>query len=77
MQLNKTTPVIYPKFHNTNINQTQKELNIDYNPHETTIYQSDDLDRVSLYLDNLCIISNFNTLTNLDHYISFITENIN
>lgn len=76
MALKKTSHVISPKPIFTNINQIETYEDIHYNPHETTIYDSGDLDHVSNCLDNLCIISHFCTLSNLDEYVSFLRDHL-
>ena len=77
MALNKTSLVISPNLIFTDINEIKTEEDIHYNPPpETSIYDSDDLDRVSTCLDNLCIISHFCTLTSLDDYVSFLRDHL-
>ena len=76
MALNKTSHVISPKPIFTNINEIKTDEDIHYNPPETSIYDSSDLDRVSSCLDNLCIISHFCTLTSLDDYVSFLRDHL-
>lgn len=46
-------------------------------PFENDIYQSNDLNNVSNCLDNLCIISQFCTITSLDQYVDFMFEHLN
>ncbi len=46
-------------------------------PIQTSSYQSNDLNNVSNYLDNLCIISQFSTITSLDEYVNFMTLHFN
>lgn len=75
MELNNTSLVISLKPILTNKNEIETDEDIHYNPQETSIYESDDLDYVSNYLDNLCIISHFCTLSNLDDYVSFLSVN--
>ena len=55
-------------------NEAQEDIH--YNPSETTIYDTDDLDRASICLDNLCIISHFCTLSSLDDYVSFLRDHL-
>ena len=76
MAHNKTSRVVSPKPIFTNINEIETVEDIHYNPHETTIYDSGDLDHVSNCLDNLCIISHFCTLSNLDEYVSFLRDHL-
>tara|TARA_B100001121_G_scaffold292694_1_gene294555 strand:- start:996 stop:1250 length:255 start_codon:yes stop_codon:yes gene_type:complete len=53
-------------------NEAQEDIH--YNPSETTIYESNDLDYVSKCLDNLCIMSQFCSLTSLDEYVLFMRD---
>ena len=76
MAHNKTSSVIYPKPIFTNTNEIETVEDIHYIPHETTIYNTDDLERVSTCLDNLCIISHFCTLSSLDEYVSFLRDHL-
>ncbi len=46
-------------------------------PIQTSSYQSNDLNNVSNCLDNLCIISQFCTITSLDQYVDFMIEHLN
>ena len=43
-----------------------------YNPPETTIYESNDLDYVSNCLDNLYIMSQFCSTSSLNEYVLFM-----
>ena len=76
MPHNKTSHVISPKAIFTNTNEIQPVQDIYYNLSETTIYDTDDLDRASICLDNLCIISHFCTLSSLDDYVSFLRDHL-
>ena len=49
---------------------------IHYNPSDTTIYKSNDLDYVSNFLDNLSIIYNFCTICSKDEYIEFYEKHL-
>jgi hypothetical protein len=76
MAFNKSSRVISPKPIFTNTNEIETVEDIHYNSQETTIYDTDDLDRASTCLDNLCIISHFCTLSSLDDYVSFLRDHL-
>ena len=55
-------------------NEAQEDIH--YNPSETTIYESNDLDYVSNFLDNLSIIYNFCTICSKDEYVTFYEKHL-
>ena len=77
MAVKKKSRVISPKPIFTNTNEIGSDEDVRYNPLETTIYNSDDLEQTSSCLDNLCIISHFCTLSSLDEYVSFLRDHLN